>query len=252
MQIGGGHGDVFTEAEGIVLINPGIIAGLGAVLADVLKARAWILIKSPSLGTVIPCRLRAIQRTFALSSIKACKMTARKRRPDNALFVDVCAANTEPRQGHVVDFRERGLGRIRTWIYPYDGARESAHGTPHEAVGWIGHDGVESRHDTFVLGRIHRLIWLDIIVALAVTISVQDQRCPALRFRGVTGLVENLHVEPADDGSVRTTGARPEPVIGVELQMMRVKAGIDERILHGLRIEHRELTVRALHRKHFR
>jgi hypothetical protein len=58
-------------------------------------------------------------------------------------------------------------------------------------------------------------------------------------------LVEHLGVEPADD---RTAAARPQRVVLVEaeLQMVRLEAGIDESVLHRLRVEHRELPMALL------
>ena len=98
------------------------------------------------------------------------------------------------------------------------------------------------------------MLWIDRLVRLyggvplAVAIGVEHQRGPALRLRGVPGLVEHLGIEPADD---RTAAARPLFVVLVEaeLQMVRVKAGIDESILHRRRVEHRELPMALLQRQ---
>jgi hypothetical protein len=51
--------------------------------------------------------------------------------------------------------------------------------------------------------RIDRLVRLYGGVPLAVAIGVEHQRGPALRLRGVPGLVEHLGIEPA------TTGPQP-------------------------------------------
>ena len=168
-----------------------------------LKARAGILIKRPALGAMIAGRLRPVERSFALAPIEAAEMAARERRPDDALLVDVGAADAEARQRNVVDLRERRLRGIRPRNDAHDRARESPHGTPDRAVGRTRHHGVEAGHDPLVFRRIHRLIGLDVLVALAVAVGVEDQRRPALRFRRVAGLVEYLHVEPADDRSRR-------------------------------------------------
>ena len=45
LQIGGGHRHVFAEPKGVVLIDPGVVARLRAVVADALKARARILVE---------------------------------------------------------------------------------------------------------------------------------------------------------------------------------------------------------------
>src|SRR5262245_49118688 len=120
-------------------------------------------------------------------------MATRERRPDYALLVDVCAANTKSRQGHVVDFRQRSLCRIRTWNDPCYRARESSDRAPDGTIGWTRHDGVEAGHDPLVLGRVDRLVRLDVGVALTIAIRIEDQRRPALRFGDIARLVENLH-----------------------------------------------------------
>jgi hypothetical protein len=117
---------------------------------------------------------------------------------------------------------------------------------PHDrAVDRARHDRVEAAGDALVLARIDRLVRLDIGVALAVAVGVEHQCRPALRFRGIAGLVEHFGVEPADDGP---TAARPQRVVLVEaeLQMMRVETGVDKGVLHRLRVEHRQLPMALL------
>src|ERR1700730_7444261 len=62
---------------------------------------------------------------------------------------------------------------------------------------------------------------------------------------GVSVFVEHLGFEPTDN---RSAAARPQRVVLVEaeLQMMRLEAGIDERVLHRRRVEHRELPTALL------
>src|SRR6266404_462460 len=43
-EIGGGYRDVLAKSERVVLVDPGVIARLGAVLADAVEAGARILI----------------------------------------------------------------------------------------------------------------------------------------------------------------------------------------------------------------
>ena len=55
---------------------------------------------------------------------------------------------------------------------PDHGARISADGAPDRSVYRAWHHRVKAGHDALILGRIDRLVGLDVIVALAVSISV--------------------------------------------------------------------------------
>src|SRR5260370_18696195 len=55
-EIGGGHPDVLAQTGRIVLVDPGVIARLGAVLAGAVEARAGILIDGPAPGAMIRVR----------------------------------------------------------------------------------------------------------------------------------------------------------------------------------------------------
>jgi hypothetical protein len=75
-----------------VLIDPGIIARLGAVRTDAFKAGPGILMERPAFRAMIAGRLGPVQRTLALLAIELADMAARKRSPDDAFAVDVGAA----------------------------------------------------------------------------------------------------------------------------------------------------------------
>ena len=131
---------------------------------------------------------------------KLAEMAARQRRPEHAVAVDVAAARPVAGQRRLVDFgrarcaSDRRPGSTRTTQpgYPSDGA-------PDRAVDRVHGDRVEASDDALVLGRVDRLVGLDIVVALAVAVGVEDERRPALRFLLVAGLLEHLAIEPADD-----------------------------------------------------
>src|SRR5258708_4129447 len=74
-----------------MLVDPGVIARLGAVLADAFEAGAGILIDGPALGAMIAGGSRPIERTLTLPAVEAAEMAARHRRPDHAVFVDIAA-----------------------------------------------------------------------------------------------------------------------------------------------------------------
>src|SRR6185437_2705200 len=74
---------VLAEAERVVLIDPGVVARLGAVLADAGKARTRILIETPAFGTGVTGRGgRAVERAFALAAIELAEMARAERHPD--------------------------------------------------------------------------------------------------------------------------------------------------------------------------
>src|SRR5262249_59479753 len=114
--------------------------------------------------------LGSVERTFALAAVEAADVAARERHPDDALAVDVAAARTEAGQRDVVDFRKRGLRRVGAGIEPYDRAGARAQRTPDRAVDRVRHHRVEHLRDALVLGRIDRLVGLDVVVALAVAV----------------------------------------------------------------------------------
>ena len=123
---------------------------------------------------------------------------------------------------------------------------------PNRAVARMRHDrvGAGARHDTLVLARIDCLVRLDVLVALAVAIGVEDERRPALRLRSIAGRIEHLGVEPSRD---RPRAAEPQRVVGViaELQVMGAEAGVDEGVLHRLGIENCRLPPRPFNGKDF-
>ena len=81
VEVGGGHRNVLAEPERVVLIDPGVVARLGAVVADAFEAGARILVERPALGAVIAGRLRSVERTLALAPVEAAEMAARRATP---------------------------------------------------------------------------------------------------------------------------------------------------------------------------
>src|SRR6202051_691480 len=97
-EIGGGHRDVLAQSGRIVLVDPGVVARLGAVLTDAFEAGAGILIDRPAFRTMIAGGVRPIERALALAAVKATEVTTRQRRPDHAVLVDIAAADSERRR----------------------------------------------------------------------------------------------------------------------------------------------------------
>src|ERR1700686_3739315 len=101
-EIGGGHRDVLDKPGSVVLVDPGVIARLGAVLADAVEAGAGILIDGPAFRAMIAGGGRPVERALALVAVEAAEVTARQRRPDHAVAVDIAAADAERRCRNVV------------------------------------------------------------------------------------------------------------------------------------------------------
>src|SRR5580658_4218486 len=62
---------VVAEPDRVVLIDPGVVARLGAVVADALEARAGIFVERPALRAMIASRFRSVERALALAAIEA-------------------------------------------------------------------------------------------------------------------------------------------------------------------------------------
>ena len=230
-----------------MLIHPAVIARLRAVVADAFEAGTRVLVERPAFGAVIAGRLRSVERTFALAAIERPEVTARERHPDHAFRIDVAAADAKAGRGNVIDLGDRGLRRIASEHDAHDGARVAAIRAPDRSVLRVRHDGVEADVHPLVLRRIHRLIGLDIGVALAVAVGVEHERRPPLRLPDVAGLVVHLRVDPSEDVAA---AAEPDGVVRVEAEfrMVRPETGVERRVLARLRIPHRGLAQRFLDR----
>src|SRR6202795_1118500 len=69
-EIGGGHRDVLAKSGGVVLVDPGVIARLGAVLADAVEAGAGILMDGPAFRAMIAGGGRPVERALALVAVE--------------------------------------------------------------------------------------------------------------------------------------------------------------------------------------
>src|SRR5439155_10383206 len=118
-------------------------------------------------------------------------------------------------------------------------------------VGRADGDAVETGDDALVLRRIDRLVGLDVVVALAVAVGVENERRPTLRRSGIASRQEFLRVEPTRNRVLRPAGAGPQRGVGIdgELQVMGRKAGVDQRKFLALRVIHCQLAGRFLDRK---
>src|SRR5207244_461038 len=84
---------VFTKAEGVKLIDPGIVTRFGA--AQILGAFDWRArhgVERPAFRTMLADCGRAGEWAFALASIEAGEVAAGERRPYDAVAGDVQTA----------------------------------------------------------------------------------------------------------------------------------------------------------------
>ena len=71
IEVGGRDRDVVAKTHRVVLIDPGVVARLGAGVLEPLEARARILVEGEAFGAVIAGGVRPVQRTLALAAIEA-------------------------------------------------------------------------------------------------------------------------------------------------------------------------------------
>src|SRR5215831_10930822 len=240
--------DVVAEAGGVLLVDPGVVARLGAaVFGNVFELRSRERRQRPAFRTQLAFGgLRSVEWALTLATVEGAKMSARQRHIGDAIAVDVEAARPEARERRLVDFRQQGL-RIK----PQNIAGISEHGAPDGAVGRVYADPIDAGVNTLVLGGIDGLVGLHVFVNLAVAVGVDDDRGPALGFRLVAGLFVDPAVQPAHDALLRSTLADPNRVIGILRQhhVVGVVAGPNQ--LGGVRlgIVYRQATGRFLDRE---
>src|SRR5437879_4816028 len=102
-------------------------------------------------------------------------MAARQRRPEDALAVDVAAARPVAGHWRFIDLGQGRVGRIWSRVYANHIAGVPERSAPDRPIDRVHRDRIEARDDALVLDRVDRLIGLDIIVALAVAVGVEDE-----------------------------------------------------------------------------
>src|SRR6516162_4412904 len=86
IEVGGGHRNVLAKPERVVLVDPGVVARLSAIVAETLEAGAGILVEAEAFRAVVARRLRAVQRALALATIEADQVSTRSRPPHYAVL----------------------------------------------------------------------------------------------------------------------------------------------------------------------
>src|SRR5215469_5953071 len=217
LEVGGGDRNVLAEPQRIVLVDPSVVARLGAGVLKTFEARPRILVEREAFGAMAAGRIRPVERTLALAPVEADQSAIRARAPHHPVLVDVAAAQADALLRNRIELAELGLG-----IEAQEARRAGEHieRVPDRAIGRVRHHGVRARaRDARVLARLPRLARIGVFVELAITVGVKHERRPALRLRGVAGLLEYAGVDPAGD---RTAAADPQRVVGIvaELEMV--------------------------------
>src|SRR5271154_6705341 len=103
----------------------------------VFELRPWCLKERPPFGTLAPCGLRPVERTFALLPVEACQVSTRHRHPDDAVAIDVHSPRRKaPHRGprvvpwRFIVFRQGCLGRVRSRVETHNPARKTEYRTP--------------------------------------------------------------------------------------------------------------------------
>src|SRR5262249_16628198 len=133
----------------------------------------------------------------ALVAVEADEITAHTCGPGDALAVQVHSANAEFGRRKLVGLGQSRYRRIRTQIHPHDPASTRRIRAPAAAVIRVDGDTVKAEVEAFVFAGVDRSIGLDVIVALAVAVGVDDEWSPALCFSGVARLQEYPGVDPS-------------------------------------------------------
>src|SRR6185312_7934084 len=98
VEVGRRDWNIVSKSKRVVLIDPGVIARLGAVITDPIKAGSRIFVESPAFWTMVAGCLRTVERALAFPPIEAREMTARQRGPNHPIAVNVAAANAKSRR----------------------------------------------------------------------------------------------------------------------------------------------------------
>src|SRR6478752_2740109 len=85
IEVGRGDRNVLAEPNRVVLIDPGVVARLDALVLEALKSRARISVELPAFGAMIACCVGTVERCLAEASVETHKVSARFRTPRNTV-----------------------------------------------------------------------------------------------------------------------------------------------------------------------
>src|SRR6266566_775201 len=191
------HG-VFAKAEDIVDVDPYVIRARNSSQRafDAVELRSGYRMQREPFRTVIS-RSGGPIADPALAAVEADEIAPHTCGPGDALAVEVHPANAEFGWRKLVGLGQSGHRRIRTQIHSDDPASTRRIRSPDAPVIGVDCNAVKAEVEAFIFAGIDRGIGLDVIVAFAVAVGVDDEWRPALRFSGVAGLQEYPGVDPA-------------------------------------------------------
>src|SRR5258708_17043176 len=129
--IAGSHRNVGAEAGRVELVDPGIIARLGAAaFGDIPELRSRERNERPPFRTQLAFGgLRPVERALAFAAIELAHVAARQWHIGDAVAINIEAARPEPRERRLIHFRQPRLGVVPDHI-----VRIAENGTPDRAV----------------------------------------------------------------------------------------------------------------------
>src|SRR5262249_30353823 len=109
VQVRGRDRNVLPQARRVVVIDPTVVARLGAGVLEAVEARARISVVREASGAVIAGRLRAVERGLAPATVEADQRAVRARPPQDAVLVDVAPAHADAFLRNRVELRQLRL-----------------------------------------------------------------------------------------------------------------------------------------------
>src|SRR5262245_38376535 len=91
------------------MVDPGVVARLGARIRHVVEAWSGILVQRPTLRAMIAGRLGPVERTFALAAVELEQVTGGAGPPQPAVGADVAAAQADALFRNGIELAELGL-----------------------------------------------------------------------------------------------------------------------------------------------
>src|SRR5262249_15170092 len=189
----------------------------------------------------------SVERPFAFPAVEAGMLSAGEHGPDDIMTVNIHTAGSESLAGrfgiikrNLVDFGQRGLGRVRSGNETNERSRHPKRGPPDRAVDRTRRHTIERSIDALILCRIDWCFDVDIGISLSVAVGVEDERRPTLGFGLVFGFQIDLRIEPAFH---YTATGEPQRVVVIEVQVMCTEARIDRRDLLRFGIVKLNLTT---------
>src|SRR5437899_1030539 len=144
--VAGGDRHVPAEPERVELIDPGVVAGLGAArLGHLSELGPGKRIERPALGAVLSRGRRPVEWPLALAPVEAREVSAGERRPGDTVPIDVHTARAVPWNRRLEDFGQRGRRRLRSRVQSNDVAGKAEQRATERSIDRADPDAVKGR-----------------------------------------------------------------------------------------------------------